>query len=71
MTRKTVTLSVEEAKLVANMLRFLRRTFPIPETSALSQKLSQFLDHTRRAKKNESPAKPDRPTTKRPKSIDK
>lgn len=71
MTRITVTLTAEEATLVADMLKFLRRKFPIQETANLSQKLSIFLERNRRKIRNENPAKPDRPTAKRPKSVRK
>lgn len=69
MSKKTVTLSLEEAKIIADLLRILRRTFPIQGTTELSQKLSIFLDQNRSKKKNEDKAKPNRPAAKRPPRI--
>lgn len=71
MTKKTVTLSTEEAEIVADMIKFLRRKFPLQETTDLSQKLNIFLDQQRSKKKNESKFKPDRFAAKRPPSVRK
>lgn len=70
MRRKHVTLTPDEAQIVVDMLKFIRKAFGIQETASLAQKINQYLADDRRQSQNETRTRKNTASAKRPKSLD-